>query len=149
MISDRVAVKLAIQQEIATHLATVEGMTTVGVHYGDPGEAISNEYVELGRITGSTEAVAFGPASSDDSFAIQAMVTVAQHTTEVLADQRCQAIVAEVHKALFRDRFLQDLNARCYPGSYDGPNGDGPLDGNPAASVAVFDINVSVPVRGS
>ena len=151
-VSDRVALKQLVVSTLAAAFAaqtTNPDLTGVTVHYGDPGEAVTDEMVMLGTITGNTDAVVFGPAGSDDEFTIDAVIITDGHLTEQAACTRAQLILNEVNAALFQTRFAASLQARCFPGKQDGPNGDGPLDGANAVAVVELQIGCAVSVRGA
>lgn len=148
-VSDRVAFKDLCRSTLAAHFANVTDMEAIDVHYGAPGEAVTDELVILGKITGNAAAEVFGPAGNADEFTVAAEILTHGHDTEYEADQRAQAILNEVNAALFQSRFASSLNARAFPGRQDGPNGDPPLDGQPAASIVEFDIAARISVRGS
>lgn len=151
-VSDRVAFK----QLVATTLASAFAAQTsnpdlrgVAVHYGDPGELVTDEMVMLGRVEGNSTATVFGPAGNDDEFTITATIVTDGHATEQEADQRAQLILNKINAALFHTKFAASLQGRAFPGRQDGPNGDPPLDGQPAVSVVELTIGCSIAVRGS
>lgn len=152
IISDRVAVKeLAGTTLTAAFAAQTSNpdLRTVSVHYGLPGESQTDEMVVLGRIAGNSDAVVFGPRGSDDEFTIEATIYTDGHESEVAACRRAQLILNELNDALFTSRFAQSLNAIVYPAKQDGPNGDPPLDGQPAVAVVELTIACAVSVRGA
>ncbi len=151
-ISDRVAIKALIADTLEAAFAAQTSnpdLRNVRVHYGNPGEEITDEFVVLGTIEGNVTADVFGPAGSGDEFTIACGIDVTGYSTELEADQRAQHILNEVNAALFQARFAQSLGARVFPASQDGPNGVPPADGNPAGSAVELVIGVSVNVRGS
>lgn len=151
-VSDRVALKQLVVTTLATTFAAQTSnpdLRPVAVHFGDPGEAETDEMVLLGTIAGNAEAEVFGPAGSADEFTIDAVIVTDGHLTEQAACERAQLILNEVNAALFQSRFAQSLQARCFPGKQDGPNGVGPLDGNAAAAVVEFQIGCAISVRGA
>ena len=149
MISDRVAVKELCRSTLAAHMLATTGFEAVTVHYGDPGESLTDEMVVLGEIEGASEAVAFGPAGNDDTFTIKTTIFTTGHATAYAADQRAQDILDQLNAELFRDRFAASLQARVYPGSQNGPNSVAPLDGQPAAALVELDVIVNISVRGA
>jgi hypothetical protein len=149
LISDRVAVKELCQTTLAAHMLATSGFENVTVHYGDPGENYTDQMVILGDITGRSEAVAFGTAGRDDTFTIRAGVLAHGFASALDSDRRCQDILDQVNAVLFEQRFAASLQARVYPGDWEGPNPTAPLDGHAASSVAEFDINVTIGVRGA
>jgi hypothetical protein len=151
-ISDRVAVKALIVDTLEAAFAAQTSnpdLRNVLVHYGDPGEAITDQFVLLGTVEGNVTPDVFGPAGSGDEFTIACGIDVTGFATELEADQRAQHILNELNSALFQSRFAQSLGARVFPASQDGPNGVPPADGNPAGSAVELTIGVSINVRGS
>lgn len=148
-VSDRIAFKELCITTLQAHFAATDGFHDVTVHYDDFGEEPSNEMVILGRIEGNSTAEVFGPSGSDDEFTIDTVLGTLGGDTVVTADRRAQAILNQVNAALFKTRFGASLGGRAFPGKQDGPNGVGPLDGNPAESVVEFSIGCSISLRGA
>lgn len=149
VVSDRVAFKELCVSQMIDHLADIDGMHDVTVHFGAPGEDKTDEMIVFGTIAGNSNTTVFGPAGSDDEFTIDADIVTFGHATEVEAARRAQLLLNEVNAALFQTRFAQSLQGRAFPGKQDGPNSDPPLDGQPAAAIVELSIGCSVSVRGA
>lgn len=149
MISDRVALKDLCRSTLAAHFAATTGFTTVTVHFDDPGEALTDESVVFGRITGNLDAVAFGPEGSDDVFTIKTTIVTVGHATAYAAAQRAQDILDQFVPTIFEQRFGSSLGARVFPGLLNGPDADPPYDGNPAGALVEIDVNARIAKRGA
>lgn len=156
-ISDRAGVKDLIVDTVTDAFAAADDdnaesfdLSTVTVHYGDPGDEITDSYVAFGVIEGQADPAVFGPVGSDDEYTIVCGIRHIGGDTEAEANRRAQLILNLLNVTLFQSAFAQaTYNARVFPAKQDGPNGAGPLDGQEAVSEVDLIIGVSVPVRGA
>lgn len=143
----------AVRRRIVEVLTQAAGLHQTQVAYSYPESATRNEVIWTGGVEGTQTQADFGTPrpGRDDVWTLGIAVAVAGFADEQAADTRCQELVTAVCEALFAgDRLGADWkHVALYPGRLDGPNGARSSPHEPAFSVAEFQIEIHVRLRGA